>query len=173
MGHNRKTTYEIACDEAEKLVDFEIGAFKVLSSGRKVMRLGAYIKEYIDARKQITRLVQLEQRRSYGMCRDKRIKFEYVELLNASRIKKFASVMDKEEKHLFIIDMKRRFDEALRETDSKKLMKVYDYLTNACFFANITMPEFGAEISNLKESCEFIINKAYGLDKENEGRDKE
>lgn len=168
MGHNRRTTYEIACDEAEKLVDFEIGAFKALAPGRKVMRLGAFIREYVDARKHIAQLMEQEKKRNYGIYRDKRIKYEHVELLNETRIRKFASAMDVEEKHLFIIDMKKRYDEILRETDSKKLMRVYDYLTNACFFAGDAMPEFDAEISNIRESCEFIIDKAFGLDKENE-----
>ena len=168
MGHNRKTTYEIACDNAEQLVDFEMGAFKALTPGRKIMRLGSFIREYIDARKHIAHLLEQEKSRTYGIYRDKRIRFEYVELLNETRIRKFASAMSADEKHLFIIDMKKKYDEILKETDSKKLLKVYDYLTAACFFANIAMPEFDAEISNIRESCGYIMDKAFGLDKENE-----
>ena len=159
MGNN-KSAYQIACDEADKIVEMEVGAFKVLTPNRKITKLSSFIKEYVKSQKLIAKAQGNNEMMLSG---------EYGELLSSTRARMFSSVMSEEEKWMFVSHLKETYDKSLKVSESDELLKIYDYLTSACTLLSMSFsPELDAEISYIRESCEFVINKAYGTINENE-----
>ena len=153
--------------DARRMVDDELPEFDKLSCAKKVSRIRTQIKHYISARNLASKYYKLEEKNSYEKYHKLRIQNEAFELLSSTRAVKFLNRLSPEEFEAFVLHLKGEYDKTIFQKDKDKLMETYTYLCSACVFCDTATDLMSEEVSNLREECVCILNKAMGVE-ENE-----
>lgn len=154
-----------------QLVDSEVGAFVAMGPIAKTRKIWSFMSKYQDARDCATYFKAKEMRYPFGKWHARRLENEYLELLTSTRIRKFIDAMTDEEIEMLVNKYKSMLDATLSITDSEQLLKIHDILRTGSTFLTNCRSEFArAEGSVIAESCADILNKAMGIETENESK---
>ena len=135
----------------------ELPVFAVLIPSRKIRLLDSNIREYCNARGKANRYKRLEEKDPSNISLRKESERE--ELLQATFLTERLGIMSEDELKIYVEHLGQKLKEALKETDTKKRYKLYDYIIAGCSCCKVQYDSIMQNIAQIKENAKTIIQE--------------